>query len=72
MIRTSRLTSSMAALHKISRVCLFLLHFTFLQSKLVLHSFKSLFSRIRLHLFFQVGVVPLAGRILIDFENITG
>ena len=65
-MHTSRLTSSMTAPHKISRVCLFLLwfasHFIFLHSKLVLHSFESLFFKNRsTFTFFSFGLVPLAG-----------
>ena len=76
-MHTSRLTSSMTAPHKISRVCLFLLwfasHFIFLHSKLVLHSFESFFFQewVYIHVFL-FGLVPLAGRILRDFKNTTG
>ena len=76
-MHTSRLTSSMTAPHKISRVCLFLLwfasHFIFLHSKLVLHSFESFFFQEWVYIYvFLFGLVPLAGRILRDFKNTTG
>ena len=73
MIRTSRLTSSMAPLHKISGVCLFLLgfasHFTFPHSKLVLHSFESLFIKNTSTFIFLCGLVPLADK---KIQNTTG
>ena len=63
MMRTFRLPSSMAELHNISRVCLMFttvcFTFTFLDSKLVLRSFESLFSRISLHLLFLLFILYL-------------
>ena len=78
MIHTSCLTSSMAAQYKISRVCLFLLrfasHFIFLHSKLVLHSFESLFFKNRSTLFFLIWSCTSNWQDLIlrGFKNTTG
>ena len=39
-------------------------HLTFLHSKLILHSLEKFFTRVRLHLYFLFGLLPLDGRIL--------
>ena len=48
-------------------------HLNFLHSKLVFHSFESLFLRIHINLYISLfGLVPLPGRILRGSENTTG